>query len=290
MVSSFNEAVINASTGSIVTAESEFGIHIINVTGKSAGARKIQVAKLTRDIEASSRTYQNVYAQASEFASRLRQSRNFRQTAEDLDVAIRTADNIREMDFSIPGVENPRGIIQWAFLDDTREGNFSRIFELDNRFIVATVTKITEEGIPPLDQIRDEVMAQAIRQAKFELVAGKIRQAGSSLGEIASALEREIQNADDIRFTTTSLPGAGAEPKVIGTAFAMEANTVSGPIKGQNGIFVVEVLRKEDAIVPEDLSATKRQLQTSVANRVPGDVLQAIKNNARIEDNRSMFY
>lgn len=290
MVSSFNEAVINASTGSMVTAESEFGIHVIHVTGKSAGTRKIQVARLTRDIEASSRTYQNVYAQASSFASKLRQSRNFSQTAEELDVAIRTADNIRAMDFSIPGVDNPRGIIQWAFMDDTREGSFSRIFELENRFIIATVTRITEEGIPPLDQIRDEVMAQAVRQAKFDLFAGRIRQTGSGLSDIARELEREIQDAGDLRFTSTTLPGVGAEPKVIGTAFAMESNTVSAPIKGQNGIFVVEVMRREDAIVPEDLSATKRQLQTSLANRVPNDVLQALRNNARIEDNRSMFY
>jgi peptidyl-prolyl cis-trans isomerase D len=290
MVPSFNEAVINASTGSIITAESEFGIHVIHVTGKSAGERKIQVAMLTRDIQASSRTYQDVYAQASLFASQLRESKEFHQTAEELDVAIRTADNIREMDFTIPGVENPRGIIQWAFMDDTREGGFSRIFELDNRFIIATVTDITEEGIPSPDQIRDEVMAQAIQQKKFDMMADRITQAGTTLADIAGELEREIQEAADIRFTTNNLPGVGAEPRVIGAAFALEEGTVSHPIKGQNGIFVVELARKQAAIVPEDLSATKRQLQTTVANRVPNDVLQAIKNNARIEDNRSMFY
>ena len=290
MVSTFNEAVINASTGSIVTAESEFGIHVIHVTGKSAGARKVQVAMLTRDIEASSRTYQDIYAQASMFSSKLRQSRDFRQTAEELDVAIRTAENIRKMDFSIPGVENPRGIIQWAFLDDTREGAFSRIFELDNRFIVATVTDITEEGVPSLNQIRDEVMAQAIRQKKFDMMAERIAQAGTTLSDIAGELQREVQEANDIRFTTNNLPGAGAEPRVIGAAFALEEGSVSRPIKGQNGIFVVELARKEAAIIPEDLSATRRQLQTSLANRVPADVLQAIKNNARIEDNRTMFY
>lgn len=290
MVPSFNQAVIDASIGSVVTAESEFGIHVIHVTGKSAGTRKIQVAMLTREIEASSHTYQDVYAQASTFASQLREKKNFRQVAEEQDVAIRTAENIRRMDFSLPGIDNPRGIIQWAFFDETSLGDFSRIFELDNRFIIATVTRKMDEGIPALDQIRGEVMAQALREKKFDRVAAEFREAGSSLTDMAGALNREVQEASDLRFTTTTLPGAGPEPRVVGSVFAMEAGSLSEPIRGQNGVFVVEVTRLDEAIVPEDLSATKRQLQTAVSNRVPVDVLQALQNNARIEDNRSMFY
>lgn len=290
MVSTFNEAVISNPTGSMVTAESEFGIHVIHVTGKSAGSKKIQVAFLTRDIEPSTRTYQNVYAQASTFASRLRESKAFRQTAEEQDASVRTAENIREMDFSLPGIENPRGIIQWAFMEDTRQDDFSRIFELDNRFIIATVTEVIEEGIPELEQIRDEVTRLVIREKKFEMVSNQISQAGNNLEEIAGELGREVQTAADLRFTASNLPGAGQEPKVIGSAFAMEENTLSPPIKGQNGVFVVQVTRQEAATVPDDLSASKRQIKSALSNRVPNDVLQAIKNNARIEDNRSMFY
>ena len=290
MVAPFNEAVIEANVGTFTTAESDFGFHVIHVTGKSPATKKIQVARLTRDIEPSSRTYQSVYAEASAFAAALREKKNFNEVAEAEEVQVRVAENIREMDFSIPGIDNPRGIIQWAFLDDTKVGTHSRIFELDNNFVVATVTQIREEGIPPLDQVRSEVMAIAMREKKFEKIARQIREANGSLDAIAQAFDKDIIEASDIRFTTLSLPVAGSEPRVVGTAFTLEQGSLSAPIKGNNGVFVVEMTRKEEAIIPEDLTASKRTLQSSVANRVPNEVFQAIREEARIEDNRNLFY
>lgn len=290
MVAPFNEAVIEAGVGTFTTAESDFGVHVIHVTGKSPAAKKIQVAMLTRDIEPSSRTYQSVYAEASGFAAMLRQKKNINEVAASKEVQVRVAENIREMDFSVPGIENPRGIIQWAFLDDTKVGSHSRVFDLDNNFIIATVTQVKDEGIPPLDQIRSEVMAMAMREKKYEMIARQINDANGSLEAIAQAFGKEEVEASDVRFTTMSLPVAGNEPRVIGTAFTLAQGSLSQPIKGNNGVFVVEMTRKEEAIIPEDLSASKRTLQSSVANRVPNEVFQAIREEARIEDNRNMFY
>jgi peptidyl-prolyl cis-trans isomerase D len=290
MVAPFNEAVIEANVGSFTTAESDFGFHVIHVTGKSPATKKIQVARLTRDIEPSSRTYQSVYAEASGFAAMLRQKKNFHDVAEAKEVQVRVAENIREMDFSIPGIDNPRGIIQWAFLDDTRAGSHSRVFELDNNFVIATVTQVRDDGIPPLDQVRSEVMAIALREKKFEKIARQIQEVNGSLTAIAEAIDRDIVEANDIRFTTINLPVAGSEPKVVGAAFTLELGSLSEPIKGNNGVFVVEMTRKEEAIIPEDLTANKRTLQSSVANRVPNEVFQAIREEARIEDNRNLFY
>ncbi len=290
MVTPFNEAVVNASVGSFLTVETDFGVHVVHVTGKSALARKYQVAKLTRNIEPSSQTYQSVYAQASEFASGLRKNKNFREVAEEQDLVVRMAENIRSMDISLPGIDNPRPIIQWAFWEDTKKGSVSRIFELDNRFVVATVTRMLDEGIPPLDMIRDEVMALAVREKKFETISQQMKQAGTTLDQVAAALQSEAEEMIDIRFTAGSLPGIGAEPAVVGTVFGLESGMLSSPVKGNLGVFMAEVMRKDAAAIPEDLSPNKRILQSSFGNRVPGEVLEALRKSARITDNRVMFY
>ena len=290
MVQPFNEAVINTPVGGLTTAESDFGVHVIRVSGKSTPTKKIQVAFLTRDIEPSSRTYQAVYARASAFASELRANKDFNEVADDQGIPVRVAEQLRNMDFSIPGVENPRNIIQWAFLDDTKEGSHSRIFELDNRFIIAKVTEVRDEGIPPLNQIRDEIMALAMRQQKYDYVSRQIRQAGGGLEEVASLVGHDKVEANDIRFNTINLPQAGNEPRVVGTVFALQSGSLSDPIKGNNGVFVVEVERLEEAIIPDDLTSNKRMMRGNVTNRVVGEVFPAIKNNARVEDNRNLFY
>ena len=290
MVQPFNQAVIDNPVGSFVIAESDFGVHVIQVTGKSPLTKKIQVAKLTRNIEPSSRTYQAVYARASEFAAALRQNKNFNQVAEEKEVPVRPAENIRAMDFSIPGIDNPRGIIQWAFLDDTKVGANSRIFELENRFIIATVTRAIDEGIPTLEQVRDRVMALALQEKKFEMIANQMKQAGSTLESIAQALNRPVLEAHDLRFVTSVLPDAGSEPKVIGKALTLPENTLSEPIKGNNGVFAVQLTRREAATLPDDLSPNRQMVQMNFANRVPSESFSAIRNNAKVEDNRHMFY
>ena len=292
MVPEFNEAAIEANVGTFTMVESVFGFHVIHVTGKSPATRKVQVAQLTRDIEPSSRTYQQVFGNASEFASLLRQTRDFEEAVAEKGLSKRVVEEIREMDNAIPGIENPREIIRWAFDDRTREGDFSRIFDIEGRFIIATVTEAREEGIPDLDEIREDIMAIAIRQKKYEKMAEQMRQAlgQENLDAVAAELQVQVREANDVRFTMVNLPGVGAEPKVIGAIFGLEPNTISQPIKGNTGVFLAEIIRMDDAVTPENLEPTKQQWRNTFANRVQTDVFQALRNNARIEDNRSDFY
>ncbi|MBW6498110.1 MAG: SurA N-terminal domain-containing protein [Bacteroidales bacterium] len=292
MVTEFSDAVINANVNSFTTAETQFGIHVIRVTAKSAPTKKVQVARLTREIEPSNRTFQQVFGQASEFAALLRKNKNFEEAAEEKGLSVRVIDMVREMDMSLPGIENPREIVRWAFDDKTKEGAFSRIFDIDNRFIVATLTQKREEGIPSLDEINEEIRALAIREKKYEMIAAEMKEAMSAgnFDAIAERLQLTPEQALEIRFNMLNLPGVGPEPKVIGAAFGLQPNTVSQPIKGNAGVLLLEVMNREEAIEPDDMTSAKRQLKTTFSNRVINDVFNAIRENARIEDNRSLFY
>lgn len=291
MVQPFNEAVINTPVNNFTIAESEFGFHVIRVTGKSPATRKVQVAHLTRNIEYSNQTFQRVYNEASAFSVTLRDNKDFDAVAEEQGLSKRIADNIRPMDNTIPGIDSPRAIIQWAFAERTEEGSISQIFDIDGRFVVARVAKVKEEGVPSLEEIREEIMAIAIREKKAEMIAEEFRQAqGAGINEKAASLGLDARNVENVRFNSNTLQGFGAEPAVIGSIFALEVNTVSTPIKGNAGVFMVEITRKDEAIEPENLQAQQNQLQTTFRNRVPGESVRALRENAEITDNRHMFY
>ncbi|MEE4178130.1 MAG: SurA N-terminal domain-containing protein [Bacteroides sp.] len=292
MVPEFSEAVIEAGVNTFTTAESQFGIHVIEVTGKSAPTKKVQVAKLTRNIEPSNRTFQAVFGQASEFSALLRENKNFEEAAEEKGLSVREIEMVREMDMNLPGIENPREIVRWAFDENTKVGGFSQIFDVEDRFIVATVTEKREEGIPSLEEIRDEIQALAIREKKFETFSAEMKEAleAGNLEAIAERLQLTPEQALEIRFNMMNLPNVGPEPKVVGTAFGLQPSTISEPIKGNAGVLVVEVMNREEAVEPEDMSATRRQISSAFSNRVLNDVFNAIRENASIEDNRTMFY
>lgn len=292
MVAPFNEAVVAANTGSFISVETDFGFHVVHVTGKSPTTKKVQVAKLTRNIEPGNRTFQEAYSRISGFANDLRNRKNFDEAAEAADLNVREAQRLGRMDLTLPGIDSGRQIIQWAFDDDTRTGNFSRIYELDNTFVVAQVTEKRDEGIPDLDEIRGQIMALAMQEKKKELIANQMRDAmaSGSLEDLSSQMGLELLEAYDVTFTTNNLPEAGPEPRVIGSLAAMEEGQVKGPIKGNNGVFVVELVWRSESVAPEDLTQSKRTLQSTFRNRVPAQAFQAIKDNARIEDNRAMFF
>ncbi len=292
MVPEFNEAVVETPVDNFVTVETDFGFHVIHVTSKSPLSKKVQVAKIVRNIEPGSRTFQDVYARISAFASALRDKKDFDAAAEEADLTVREAERVGKMDRTLPGIDQGRQIVQWAFLDNTRKGDYSRIFEAENTFVVATVTRKQEEGTPTLDAIRPEIMEIALKEKKQEMIAEEMAQlmTNGSLEEVAGQMDLEILEATDITFNSRNLPGAGPEPGVIGTIFAGKETATLGPIKGNNGVFVVEVVRMDDVPAPEDLTQAKRPLRDAFRNRVPTQAFEAIRDNADIEDNRAMFF
>ncbi len=292
MVRPFNEAVIETPTGSFVKVETDFGFHVVHVTGKSPATQKAQLAFLTREIEPGSRTIQSAYSRISQFANELRRHRDFETAAEESGLGVREATRLGEMDLTVPGVDRGRQIVRWAFDPDTRAGSFSRIFELDDTFVVATLDNKREEGFPPLEEIRDEVMAMAIRDKKQQRIAEQMREALAvgTLDDMAEEMGLSTMLASNLSFASNSLPGAGTEPRVIGTVFASQENETSRPVKGNNGVFVFEVVRMDEVIVPDDLTQNQRTLQNSFFNRVPGQAFRALYNRADIVDNRGMFF
>jgi peptidyl-prolyl cis-trans isomerase D len=291
MVPAFNQAVIDNSVNSFTVAESEFGFHVIQITGKAAPTKKVQVARLTRNIEYSNQTFQRVFGEASAFTALLRDNDDFDAVVEERGLSKRIADDIRPMDNTIAGIENPRGIIQWAFAERTKKGTISQIFDLDGRFVVARVAAIKEEGVPELDEIRDEIRTIAITEKKAQMLIDEFKNAqGSTLAEKAASLGLEVTNIQNLRFTSNNLQGFGAEPAVVGSAFALEANSLSSPIKGNAGVFMIEVIEKTPAGEPENIATQQNQLKNTFRNRVPNEAFRALRESAEVKDNRHMFY
>jgi len=293
MVPEFNEAVVEAPTGSFLTVETDFGFHVIHVTNKSPLREQVQVAKLVRRIEPSSNTFREANNRITSFAETLRETGDFDGAAEEADLNVREADRVGKMDFTLPGVQEGRSIVMWAFDPDTGVGDYSRIYEFDDKFVVATVTRKQDEGIPPLQQIRSQIEEIALREKKQEMIAEEMRgimAEGGTLDDVAAQMNLEVMTANDITFNTPTLPNLGPEPKVIGAVFARSENETTRPIKGNNGVFVAEVTRMDDVITPDDLRQAAQPVRDAFRNRVRMQAFQAIKEKADITDDRAMFF
>jgi hypothetical protein len=70
----------------------------------------------------------------------------------------------------------------------------------------------------------------------------------------------------------------------------MEPGTIDGPMEGNNAVFVYKVTNVTPAPETENYSMVKAQMQSSLAQRVAYEMMEAMKKASDIEDNRSVFY
>jgi peptidyl-prolyl cis-trans isomerase D len=290
MVPEFSDAAFTARPGENLIVETQFGFHIIQVTNRSREVKKVQVATLSREVTPSSRTYQRIYNRASQFAGENNTYEKFTQAAAQEGLPLRMANNLLINDQRITGLEAGREVIRWAF--EARENAVSPIFEIEDRFVIAALTDVRTEGYQPLGEVSGEIESILVRQRKGEIIASRLEariQETSDLASLATALNAEVASANDIRFSTLSVPGAGIEPRLIATAVNIEENRLSHPVIGENGVYVLEVT---SVSLPEesDLEMERARLGSSKRARVNFEAFEALREKANIKDNRYKFF
>lgn len=289
MVTEFNDACFNGKKGDMPIVTTQFGVHLIEIMEKGPASRQIQVATVERKIEPNQKTYDLYYNKATEFISK-------NNTGEAFDSAIvkqglnkRIADNIRENDRTIAGLDQPRELVRWAY--QAENGDVSKVFTFGDKYVIAHLVSIKEKGILPLEEVREQVKTEAIKLKKAEMLAEKFNNAkGSSIDEIAQKLNTVAMDANMINFGNTFIGGLGNEPRVVGTISAMKKGQLSAPIKGDNSVVVLSVTDITEPAATQDYSANIKQMTDQKNSRSEYEVFNALKEKANIEDNRGKFY
>ena len=69
----------------------------------------------------------------------------------------------------------------------------------------------------------------------------------------------------------------------------LKAGNTSKAIKGDNGVFVVNVLSVKDAVLPQDFKGKQKEIEQMNTGRVDYELFDALKEKANIEDHRGKF-
>jgi peptidyl-prolyl cis-trans isomerase D len=282
MVKPFNDFVFGNAIGKVGLVETPFGFHIIKVTDKQDG---IRLATVAQKIEASEATSDKIFTQATQFEMDAA-NKDFAKLAKDMKLTVASPVTVTGMEENFASLGNQRAIVRWAFEDDSKVGAIKR-FELANiGHVIARVKSIDDSGLVPVSQARAYVEPILKNKKKAELIKAKMT--GSSLEAIAKANAAKVEQAANITMENPVFGLVGAEPKVVGTAFALTANKVSAPIEGVTGVYVVKNLSTVKAPALKNHTAYVAKLKQQTANDA-GRILPALKANATIEDNRSKF-
>lgn len=285
MTPKFNDFAFGNPVGHIGLVETEFGFHIVKVDEKRD---LVQLATLTRDIQPSDETINALFTDATKFEmTAVDSDKSLSEVAQENDYVVRPVNRLKAMDENLPGLGAQRRIVQWAFSDDTKLGDIKR-FDVNNGYAVVQLTAIYNKGLMDVEDASVTVLPILRKKKKAEKI--KAENAGKSMSEIAAAYATTVSNATALTVKSPTIPGAGREPLIVGTAFSMEVGKTSSLISGESGVFKFEVTNKEEAPALDNYATYANNLQASNAARVTNRLVEALKEKADIVDNRSVFY
>ena len=286
MADAFNDFCFGNEIGTIGLVETQFGFHIIKVDDKED---VLQVATLAREIEPSDATINTLFTDATKFEMNVidAEAEAFGDIAKEGNYTVRPVNKIKEMDENLPGLDSQRSIVQWAFNDDTSVGDIKR-FDLTNGYAVVQLTKKYKEGTMSVEDASATALPKIRKDKKAEQIMGKANV--TSLEDFATNHGVTTSNASAVTRKAPTIPGAGREPLVVGTAFSLAEGGTSGLIKGETGVFMVKLTKKEAAADIANFSTFANTISNQSRNSVNTSVFNALKENADIEDNRATFY
>jgi len=297
MVKPFNDACFQGKIGDLTIVETQFGFHIIEILEKGSTVKKIKTGIVDRKLEPSSTTYQNIYAEAGRFAGMNDTYEKFNETIAGEGYDKRTANDLKPTDKEIPGLDSPRNIIRSVFEGKENEivldFNEKAVFELGNQFAIVYLTGVKKEGFSKLEDVESDIRLNVTKEKKALKIIENIK-AGmgetETLEDLAKNLGVNIETATGISFNSFSIPGAGIEPQVIATAVNSDQGILTGPVKGNNGVYVITVTNITNPEETDDLTAILFRLKSTYNSRASYEVFEALKESADIVDSRYKFY
>lgn len=292
MVKPFEEAAFAADTGSVVgPVESQFGYHIIKVEDKKSEEIKFSEIRIAPLMSTATRNKQR--ATANEVQEMI-------ANGESIDtVAARQGLTVSETGFfpRLNPVLGSMALTLFAF--ENNVGDVSAPIELNKEnLIVAQVSAARAEGIKPLEDMKEDIRTRLIRQKKLDKVKAKAEEmrrkiaAAGSL-EAAQAMDSSISVQTATVQNNGQVTGLGQEPAFTNAAFTLQQNTVSEPVRGERGYFIMEVTGRAEADMAK-FEEKRTELYQSQMARLQNSAfykwLNTMKERADIEDNRLQVY
>ncbi|MEC7870264.1 MAG: peptidylprolyl isomerase [Bacteroidota bacterium] len=264
--------------------ETDFGFHIIKATDKQD---VLLMANVVKNIIPSEETSNKVFRNATKFEMDLLNSKEtFNLLAEQNGYNIRRVNEIDRLDETLPGLPNQRSIVQWLFNENTEEGMVKRFNLSFGGYAIVKVIEINEDGLVSSNEVRSSVRTKLINQKKSNYILNS--EGNSKIQDIAAKYNLEIIDASLVSRFDQILVGAGNEPNVIGVAFSLDKNETSKLIVGNEGLYKIK-LTNINTNSEDEIELNKTEDSSEIIFN-PDNFLEALKDNAKIIDNRHLYY
>lgn len=292
----FGDFAFEGATGSnkIVKVENESyaGYHYIEILKQGAGTSTSKIAFLSKELNTSEATNNALYAQATDFITKATNAASFDKTAKAQGLTPSPADGLNENSYVVNGLGASRDLVKWAY--EAKIGDVSPIFTVGDKYVVAKLKNIMPAGLAPINAQTRPILENYVKKNKKAKMLIERSKGKGTLEAIAQSEAQAVGMADSVNFLQGFVPGVGNEPKVAGYSFnkSFKENTVSPAIAGNDGVYYISVNSRTAAPAngERNLSIERQMLEYNIKGSAASQVLNGMKEAAKVEDRRGKIY
>ena len=264
---------------------------ILQVMNKKSMQTKYKVAVVKREVEFSKETYNAAYNKFSQFVAQNTTIDSMVKNAEESGYTLMPRTDLSSAEHYVGGVRSTREALKWIFAAKPCE--VSPLYECgeNDHLMVVALDKIHEAGYRDINSVAEMLRAEIRRDKKAEKIMEEMKKYNS----IAQVKGMKDAVSDSVKHVTFSAPAyisvtRSSEPVIGAVAAKTAANKVSAPIKGNGGVYMIQVYAKEKGSEKFDAKQEETTL-TNMAVRIAGNqLINDLYQKAKVVDQRYLFF
>jgi peptidyl-prolyl cis-trans isomerase D len=301
LATEFNDLIFyKAQQGKFYTVTTQFGAHVVQVTGIKAGKNetRVKVAYARESLIPSQATDKAAADAADALLLSSKNLEELKKNALAKNLPLQPTQGFRINDQALGTLgqaEGVRQIIRWAYEASAGErckstfGLREQGDAYNSKYVVAALKSIIPKGAPSVQNLKEQLTPYVKNRKKGEVLKSKIT--STDLNAVVAQFNGKIDTAKGVTFNSTFVPNLGSESRVVGTAFTTEVGQTSKPIIGDNGVYVIKVTSKntvESASI--DKNILRQQMAAQISGQLRGSISRYLRKKSEIVDNRSKFF
>lgn len=288
--SKFINALIDQPVKDITNLQIGQANLILQVMDKKGNQNKYKVAIVKRPVEFSKETYNDAYNKFSQFVAQNTTIADMEKNAEENGYSLIPRTDFSSAEHYVGGVKSTREALKWVFA--AKPGEVSPLYECgeNDHLMVVALDKIHQAGYRDINSVADMLRTEIRRDKKAEQLMTQMK-GFNSLAQV-KAMNGAV--SDTVKHVTFSAPAyisvARASEPVIGAYAAKTAvNQVSAPIKGNAGVYMIQVLQKDKTAETYDAKKEETTL-SNMAARMSSQFINDLYQRANVVDERYLFF